>query len=314
MGFVAGSSISDVKALLMAAMMRPGKHCCKLTRSASGEVIVCATFTVKSFAGAARAVLVILLIASCATTDAQPNQVIGTCQDLTLWGPTVGVEDAQGTRHPDYYGWTLPNFGASITYSKIGETSSLKGVCAHALAHVQLLAKPLTSLTDWIPVPPSCNSCGCNLEKDDWEKRLAAHELVHAQDAIAEAAKCSASLPRFISVHACAKTQSGLKKALDAQVSAKIISCAKKAARAWDVAGTAFDNSPAGKVPLPDCTKCLQCAPGQQPYCAKPCGGLVNGVYANCGLSSSKQPVACCQTSATDPTPICSPLGTSACP
>jgi hypothetical protein len=97
-----------------------------------------------------------------------------------------------------------------------------------------------------------------------------------------------------------------------------------------------FNFNANNSVPLPDCSKCLPCQPGQSPtcsVCAAPnvvyqnrcvslCGEFLTNVnpqyFANCGLNSAFQPVACCNVILPGQTAfsaICNPTKSSApCP
>jgi hypothetical protein len=258
----------------------------------------------------------------------------GPCNDLGAFIDNTGVTDDQGVSHPHKAGWTNSTFPAEVTYSNpsVGQRKG-RMVCFTVTATLTYRAVPATRTIMWDPHPPACDQCACNAERDDWQMRLRNHEMIHAQEATDSATWLTQQTKPF-SLKACVAAGPGVtwvsaRPSFDAQALAHAIRESRSARRRYNSEQDEFDRSRVGAVPLPNCAKCMPCAAGQQPSCSEcsqglilynnqclsPCGPLVNGVWQNCGLSMSDQPVACCPIQTpSGATAVCSSLRTSVCP
>jgi hypothetical protein len=201
----------------------------------------------------------------------------GSCTELPGYISQTGVVNDLNVPIRDKAGWTNAHFSYTVTYANPHRVpGSGKQACFHATAHITYISTPVTTMIKWEPV--GCDPCACNAERDDWQARLANHELIHAQEANAAAASLTTfSTPLEVTACPTRPTANWLsvKSKFDAQVFTKAKRESRLALKAYSLSQDQFDSAATGQVPFPNCVRCPACAPGEQPACKECPAGLV---------------------------------------
>lgn len=242
-----------------------------------------------------------------------PQPFNGSCPDLIDYIKKHGVVGLDGKPHPGGMGITSITTNCAPTKNRFKNPHQIKAdgpkrVCYQATASFSCSFHLTTTILQWEPLPDACDSRGCQAAIDAWQKSLQDHEKLHQQEDTRELSFMVQEFEGFDVEGCTAKRRGGTWKAVEPQFDTQV--AAKEASFKQELAKK-NDKIDATPQPLP--TFCSIC---QQPPACKPlisCGGeLPDLSFANCGIDSAGQIVACCPR-AGYPEGVCSPQHNSGC-
>jgi hypothetical protein len=109
------------------------------------------------------------------------GRVPGGCEQLAQYISQTGVKDFAGNTHPTWAGATSSDFSLApmVTSTTSSKTKDL--ICLTTKYRLKLKLRNVSSRLDWQPSPQY--AAQCRDARQEWIKRVEAHEADHAVDA-----------------------------------------------------------------------------------------------------------------------------------
>lgn len=189
----------------------------------------------------------------CAIKTLPENEFAGSCDDVASKA-VVGVYDGTSTR-PLYAGVTSFEWRIFVPDSAINRINRNNQLCAHLAkgAQVQLGLIPTPYALQW--KPDSDDPC-LQDKAVSWNQSVTNHECKHVADSLAynSAQPTMLALPSDLDV--CPSNGQKFNEAIVQSVANALSDVIAAREKALKQLGDDFDNSPEGKLQLPECSKC----------------------------------------------------------
>jgi hypothetical protein len=179
---------------------------------------------------------------------------VGSCQKLSDYIQKTGVTDEEGKNHETLAGVTTYNCRSRYNFAWQETRSPGRSICVRTTKlRVTFEALGKVTVIDWRPTEPQ--TAACKREEKRFEDSVVAHEMRHVRDIKAVVAAANRAWRRKPPLKACASTQQKAVSALKQKIENGLDAECARITREIKRKAKAFDDSPAGKLPL-HCDRC----------------------------------------------------------